>query len=263
MSHPSYADEALAAADIARQAGNILVQQAHQQPQVSHKRDDARDPVTDCDLAADALIRFELAQRFPDDEVFTEESPGAKPNASRRWVVDPLDGTANYIVGLPFWAVSIALEVRSAFVVGVVYDPNRDELYQVHQGATTTCNGAAVGERRADELETSVASILLKPSTQAGLPFARVLARLRGIRQLGATALELAWVAAGRLDACVFHRNESVWDWAAGSALVEGVGGAVTSLGDPRDRVCIAALPSLTEEWLRVVEAREAEGSRW
>jgi myo-inositol-1(or 4)-monophosphatase len=242
-----WAEEASAAADAARRAGDLLLGRHDQSHDVAHKGGDGQEPVTDGDLAADELIRIALADRFPGDGILTEESPATDPTAERRWIVDPLDGTANYILKIPFWAVSIAFEIDGDCLVGSVHDPVRDELFEVIDDGPATCNGSRISVSDGDQLETSVASVLLTPSSQAAAGLVSLIGRFRGVRQLGATALELAWVAAGRLDACIFRRNDRIWDWAAGAALVHGAGGTVRPLGDLGQGIVLAAGPGLSE----------------
>jgi fructose-1,6-bisphosphatase/inositol monophosphatase family enzyme len=175
-------------------------------------------------------------------------------------VVDPLDGTTNFLYGLPFWGVSIALEDDHGAVVGVVFDPNRDELFAAERGAGTTVNGEPVRVRSSPELgralfATGFGYDSAERARQAHV-VADLLPRVRDIRRAGAAALDLAWVAAGRLDG-YWERGVKRWDWAAGRLLVTEAGGHVHDIaGDPHGLV--AATPQLVDELERLVSPRPA-----
>ena len=147
---------------------------------------------------------------------------------------DPLDGTVSYLYGYPHWSVSVALEDAGGGVVGVVYDPNRDELFATERGGGATLGGQAIGVREAPPLAEALVATGFGyeadwRAQQADVA-ARVLPAVRDIRRAGSAALDLAWLAAGRLDA-YYERGLNAWDWAAGSLLVREAGGAVEELG--------------------------------
>ncbi|MCB9762217.1 MAG: inositol monophosphatase [Alphaproteobacteria bacterium] len=213
----------------ARAAGRLQLER--RALQVDHKG--ALDLVTQVDLASEALIRDMLSAEAPGIPIQGEEGGGAE-GAATRWIVDPLDGTTNFVHGLPHWCVSIALLTDGALALGVVYDPNRDELFEARRGGGAALNGATI--------RTSSTSSLSGSLVASGFPYDRrqridfylsfvreMLLRTQGFRRAGAAALDLAWVAAGRLDG-FWEFNLNPWDIAAGALLVREAGGRVTDM---------------------------------
>jgi myo-inositol-1(or 4)-monophosphatase len=152
-------------------------------------------------------------------------------------VFDPLDGTVSYLYGYPHWCVSVALEDTQGTAVGVVYDPNRDELFAAGRGAGATLGGQAIRVRETPPLAEALVATGFAYDPRRRAEQAEVARRLlpavRDIRRAGSAALDLAWLAAGRLDA-YYERGLSAWDWAAGSLLVREADGAVEDLsGEP------------------------------
>jgi myo-inositol-1(or 4)-monophosphatase len=211
------------------------------------------DLVSEADMAAEAAIRAILAQERPEDAVMGEEGADTPGTSGRRWIVDPLDGTINFLFGIPQWAVSVACDG----VAGVVLDPCRGELF-VFDGERATVNGEALRGSTCDELgEALVATGFgYEARVREGQAevVARVLPRVRDIRRAGAAALDLAWAAAGRLDA-FYERGVKPWDIAAGTLLCEAAGLVVREL-EPTDalpRGVIAAPPGLIDELFALV----------
>jgi myo-inositol-1(or 4)-monophosphatase len=224
---------------------------------VGHKSS-ATDPVSDADRAAESVIRELLAAERPDDGLLAEEGSRSEAESGRRWVVDPLDGTVNYLYGFPAWCVSVALEDGDGAAVGVVHDPLRGETFRAVRGAGSELNGERIGVRRRDELQSALVATGFgyEPARRAeqAAVLARVLPRVRDIRRAGAAALDLAWVAAGRVDG-YYERGGNPWDWAAGRLLVEEAGGAVAELsGEPAGLA--AANPALLPGMLELVSDR-------
>jgi len=188
------------------------------------------DLVSDADRASESAIVGMLRAERPDDAVIAEEGAASGGNSGVRWLVDPLDGTTNYLWGIPQWCVSVAAHDRAGARVGVVHDPLRDETFTALRGA-----GAWHGERR---LEVRRPPAIAEALVGTGFNYAReerarqaarlraLLPAVRDLRRLGAAALDLAWVAAGRLDA-YFETGLAPWDWAAGDLLVREAGGVV------------------------------------
>jgi myo-inositol-1(or 4)-monophosphatase len=216
-------------------------------------REKARfDLVTDADLASQAAIRSYLQGRFPDHSFLGEEdpTPRARPadDAPPTWIVDPLDGTTNYVHDCPLYCVSIGLQVAGELVVGVILDPARQELFAAAQG-----QGAWLGSRRlqtsqADSLEVALLATGFPPDLRGQertLDYWRYLSlRTRSLRRTGSTALNLAYVAAGRFDGYWAFDNH-VWDVAGGVVLVREAGGLVTNVdGSPYDPYTPDALVS-------------------
>ncbi len=195
------------------------------------------DMVSDADREAEALVRDLLAAERPDDGLLAEEGSASTAASGRRWVVDPLDGTTNYLYRFPAWNVSVALEDADGSLAGVVHDPLRGETFTAIRGA-----GSWLGERRLEVhapsgLDTALVATGFgyspeRRAAQADL-LTRVLPRVRDIRRAGAAALDLCWVAAGRVDA-YYERGLNHWDWAAASLVVSEAGGEVRDLpGEP------------------------------
>jgi myo-inositol-1(or 4)-monophosphatase len=194
-----------------------------------------RNFVTAADRRAEEIVREELAKARPDYGFLGEEG-GARAGAdmSHRWIVDPLDGTTNFLHGIPHFAVSIALERNGAIVAALTFNPANDELFVAERG-----KGAFLNDRR---IRVAARKRLAEAVVACGLPhFGRgdlTLARYEiaaaqqhfaGLRRYGAATLDLAWIAAGRLDA-YWERDLSPWDLAAGMLLVREAGGFVTDL---------------------------------
>ena len=201
------------------------------------------DFVSRADTKAEALIREELTEGRPNYGWLGEESAEVKgTDPTRRWIVDPLDGTTNFLHGLPHWAVSIALEHKGEIVAGVIYDPIKDEMFVAEKGA-----GAYLNDRR---LRVSGRKVMLEMLFATGIPFgaatklppalreiAAVASVSAGVRRMGSAALDLAYVAAGRVDG-FWERGLNAWDLAAGVLLVREAGGFVGPLvegGAPLD----------------------------
>jgi len=198
------------------------------------------DLVTNADFEAQKTIRECIYARFPDHDFLGEEDesrPGR--DSPYRWVVDPLDGTVNYVHGHPFYSVSVALAVHGSPVLGVVYDPNREECFVGTAGGGATLNGEPIRVSP----ETELARCLLVTGFPADVArtrgnvdlFTAMITQCRSIRRLGSAALNLAYVACGRLDG-YWETSLFPWDAAAGVVLVAEAGGRVTRLdGNPYD----------------------------
>lgn len=197
------------------------------------------DFVSTADLRAEKILREELGRARPEYAFLMEESghtaaPAPGADTPRRWIVDPLDGTTNFLHGLPHFAISIALEERGEIIAGVVYDPIKEEMFWAEKGA-----GAYLNDRR---IRVSGRATLAAALVGTGAPFLghgeapqflaelnAVMGATAGVRRWGAAALDLAYVAAGRFDA-YWERDLSPWDTAAGIALVREAGGYVSEV---------------------------------
>jgi myo-inositol-1(or 4)-monophosphatase len=213
--------------------------------------------VSDADRAAEAAIEELIRRERPDDELVSEEGAAAAGTSGRRWVVDPLDGTTNFLYGFPQWAVSVAAEDGDGGLAGVVFDPVRDELFGAARGGGAELNGTPIRVRSGTPLARSLVATgfaydAALRAAQAPV-LERVLPAVRDLRRGGAAALDLAWLAAGRLDA-YYERGLQPWDWAAGRLIVVEAGGAVAELdGEPAGLA--AAAPELLEELVALVAA--------
>ncbi len=219
----------------ARKAGRSLVKDFQEVENLQVSAKSAGDFVSRADIAAKKIIKEELTEARPTYGWLGEESdPVAGQDPTRRWIVDPLDGTTNFLHGLPHWAVSIALEHKGQIVAGVVFDASKDELFVAEKG-----KGAWMNDRR---IRVSDRHRMIESIYATGLPFAgrsdlpatlsdlaQVLPACAGVRRWGAASLDLAYVAAGRYDG-FWERSLNIWDIAAGlilareaGALVEGI----------------------------------------
>ena len=224
------------AIDMAREAGRLLRDRLGSQIAITHKG--AINIVTDVDLASEQLIRDRIATHYPRHEVLAEEGGLAESASDYRWVIDPLDGTTNYAHGFPVFCVSIGLEYQGETVLGVVYDPMRDELFTAERGG-----GAALNHRpiRPSPTEDLVHSLLstgfpydIRTSTLTNLDhWANFAMNAQALRRIGSAALDLCYVACGRFDG-FWELSLSPWDMAAGALIVVEAGGRVTDFqGSP------------------------------
>jgi len=213
------------------------------------------DMVSAADRDAEALIQAALRDARPDDGLLAEEGGREVAASGRRWIVDPLDGTTNFLYGFPQWAVSIALEGS----VGVVFDPVRDELFTAARGGGATLNGSVLRVPAPPPLSTALIATGFgydaERRDKQGQVLGRVVHRVRDIRRAGAAALDLCWLATGRLDG-YYERGLGTWDWAAARIIVEEAGGAVADL-EPDPHGLAAAHADLLPALLDLL--REAE----
>lgn len=219
----------------ARKAGRSLLKDFAEVENLQVSMKGAGDFVSKADIAAEEIIKNDLMDARPNYGWLGEEGgyeEGTDP--TRRWIVDPLDGTTNFLHGLPHFAVSIALEHKGEIVSGVIYDPAKDELFWAEKGA-----GAWVNESR---LRVSGRHRMIECIFATGLPFAgrgdlpetlqdlaRILPACAGVRRFGSAALDLAYVAAGRYDG-FWERRLNAWDVAAGVLIVKEAGGLLEAL---------------------------------
>lgn len=240
------------AVEAAQSAGHILMElwANRNHLEVSSKR--AGDFLSEADLAAESHIREILQSARPGDGWLGEES-GAAGESGRRWIVDPLDGTTNFVRGIPHWAVSIALEREGQLSIGVIHDPVKEETFVAHLGRGATLNGSPIRVSPTDTLASALFG--------TGIPFgqmahidehaadiARLMPHCAGLRRMGAASLDLAYVAAGRLDG-FWERHLNLWDIAAGLVLLREAGATVTGW-EPHERpedsgTVVTATPSL------------------
>jgi myo-inositol-1(or 4)-monophosphatase len=216
------------------------------------------DLVSDADLAAERAIRSVLDERRPGDAILAEEG-GASEGGELRWVVDPLDGTINYLFGIPAFAVSIACEDAGGTVAGVVLDPSRDERFEATRSGEPTLNGEAFqAPVRADTLGVAMVATGFgydaKVRARQADVLMRVLPRVRDIRRVGAAALDLCWCACGRFDA-YYERGLNPWDVAAGGLIARQAGLAVRDLAATADEPAgtVAAPGELIDELVALI----------
>ncbi|MGF1658117.1 MAG: inositol monophosphatase family protein [Rubrimonas sp.] len=238
----------------ARKAGRRLVRDFGEVENLQVSVKGAGDFVSNADRKAEETIRAELEHARPAYGWLGEETgAAAASDGMNRWIVDPLDGTTNFLHGLPHWAISIGLERKGEIVAGVVYDPIKDEMFTAEKGA-----GAWMNDRR---LRVSGRRDMSEMIFATGVPFmnsphlprtlkdlAHLMPRCAGVRRWGAAALDLAYVAAGRYDG-YWERNLNPWDVAAGVLLVREAGGFVHDIDDEaRDPVAGRAIVAANAE---------------
>lgn len=215
--------------DLARRAGTILRQGYGRVGDVHYKG--PIDPVTEYDLRSEQIIREAIQQEFPGDSILGEEG-GASGEGAGRWLVDPLDGTVNFAHAIPFFCVTLAYVQDGRPVLGVTYDPLRDEMFYASAGQGAWLNGQPLHVSAVDRLDYSLLvtgfPYTIRHSSDNNLGhFAAFSLRSMGVRRLGSASLDMAYVAAGRLDA-YWETGIAAWDVAAGMVLVEEAGGRVT-----------------------------------
>ena len=218
----------------ARRAGSVINRASLDGSALEVKSKHARDYVTQVDRAAEQAIIEVVRKAYPDHGLLAEESGAASADAEYRWVIDPLDGTTNFIHGFPQYCVSLAVQHRDALAHAVVYDPVRNELFTASKGS-----GAFLNDRR---IRVSKCVRLQDALVGTGFPFKeltrvelylkqlkRLMSDASGVRRAGAAALDLAYVACGRLDA-FWELGLAPWDMAAGALLIQEAGGLVADL---------------------------------
>jgi fructose-1,6-bisphosphatase/inositol monophosphatase family enzyme len=211
------------------------------------------DLVSRADTAAEAAVADVIRGERPDDALLGEEGASAASANGRRWLVDGIDGTFNFLSGIPHWCVAVGLEEHGEPVAGAVFDPSAGELFLAGPGRPATVDGAPARVRTGRALEqASVATYLREDkSRDRDAWLARIVDRSGVVRAGGAGTLELAWIAAGRVDAWA-QPNVSHWDWVPGAALVRQAGGVARILdGDPAWH--LAGSPALVAELEKLV----------
>jgi myo-inositol-1(or 4)-monophosphatase len=225
------------------------------------------DIVSAADKEAEHAIVSTIAAAFPDHAILGEESgatPGAKGDSSYRWIIDPLDGTMNFVHGFPYYAVSIALAHEGTLTHAVVLDPTRDELFSAIRGHGAQLNGSPLGTSACTRLGDALVGTVVPTRKSPRLPryvaiFGALAARCT-LRRAGACALDMAYVAAGRLDG-FFALSQSAWDVAAGALLVTEAGGRVGDFAGAldvlRSQEAIAAAPGVFNPLREAISAAD------
>jgi myo-inositol-1(or 4)-monophosphatase len=259
------AAEALAlATEAAREAGALLLELRRSPATGIRSKSSATDLVSEADERAERAIVTVIRKRRPDDALVAEEGSSARGSSGVSWYIDPLDGTINYLYGIPHWSVSICCADAAGPLAGVVFDPMRDELFNAARGA-----GARLGDRRlavTDKrdlasalIATGFGYVAAQRETQ-GRIIAKVLGEVRDVRRFGSAALDLSWTAIGRFDG-YFESVENPWDWMAGAMFVREAGGRVTLLdpADPAFPRIVASGPGIHDDLVTLL-ARATEG---
>jgi myo-inositol-1(or 4)-monophosphatase len=244
------------AATTARTAAR-LVTAAYGQPHALGQKSSPTDVVTQTDVRAEELIRRSLLEATPAAGILGEEGETTEPGARLQWVIDPLDGTVNFLYGVPLFAVSIAAALDGEVVAAAVIDVLRGELFSARLGAGARLDGEPIEvsacQSLPDALVATGFSYHADLRARQGEVAHDVLSRARDLRCFGSAALELCWVACGRVDA-YFQRDTEIWDRAAG-ALIAAEAGARTELPCPEnDDLVVAASPRVFDDLWGVVQ---------
>jgi myo-inositol-1(or 4)-monophosphatase len=245
-----YAELLGVATEIAVAAGRLLAEGRPPGRLDVESKSSPTDVVTAMDRAAEALIADELARLRPHDGLIGEEGSARLGTSGVHWVIDPLDGTVNYLYGLPGWAVSLAATIDGESVAGVVHVPSTGETFTATRGGGATCNGRALhcgpGPTPAQALLATGFGYLPERRAHQAEVLRRLLPQVRDIRRFGACAYDLCLVASGRVDA-YFERGVQPWDHAAGGLVAVESGVVVAGLhgAPPSDRFVLAAAPNL------------------
>ncbi len=243
-------DLELALLDVAREAAEAaageLRQRFGQHMEQIRSKSTPTDLVSEADVAAEKAIRDVLARLRPGDAILGEEG-GESGDGELRWVVDPLDGTINFLFGIPVFAVSIACEDASGTLAGIVLDPNRDECFAATRAGEATLNGSVIRGSSRSELATALVATGFgydagTRARQAEI-LSHVLPRVRDIRRAGAAAIDLCWCACGRYDA-YYERGVHRWDVAAGGLIAARAGLAVRELPPNEDGEAMVVAPA-------------------
>jgi myo-inositol-1(or 4)-monophosphatase len=227
----------------ARKAATHLKRDFGEVENLQVSRKGPADFVSQADIKAERILREELSRARPGVGFLMEEGGRieASDGSDRRWIIDPLDGTSNFLHGLPHFAISIALEERGEVVAGLVYDPIKDEMFVAERGIGAFLNDRRVRvssrRRLADSLFATGIPFKGKPNHEAFLDeLSRVMEESAGVRRWGTASLDLAYLAAGRYDG-FWERDLAPWDVAAGILLVREAGGLVSQIGGKTHRL--------------------------
>jgi myo-inositol-1(or 4)-monophosphatase len=238
-------------------AGELLKRFGHRAQGVQAKSTPT-DLVSDADLAAESAIRAVLGRARPGDSILGEEGGETGPSAAGlRWVVDPLDGTINYLFGIPMFGVSVACEDATGTVAGVVLDPIRDECFETTRSGEARLNGETIRASGRRDLSTALIATGFgydaRVRARQAAVVSRVLPRVRDIRRAGAAAIDLCWCACGRLDG-YYERGVRRWDVAAGGLIAERAGLELRELaaGEKDPWGLVAGAPGLVDELWRL-----------
>ncbi len=253
-------DDLLAlAVDLARDSGALLLGRFEGgREQALESKSTPTDLVSEADLASERLIRETLARLRPADGILGEEGGGTQGTSGLTWVVDPLDGTVNFLFSIPQWCVSVAVTDAHGVLVGAIYDPCRGELFVATRDGEPLLNGAPIAASDRTELSSAMVAtgFAYDASVRAAQAevFARLVPRVRDIRRFGSAALDLAWTACGRYDA-YFERTVKPWDIAAGTLICERAGLTVRELPQREGLPLgvLATVPALAGELFELV----------
>jgi myo-inositol-1(or 4)-monophosphatase len=257
---PAPAELEVVASTAARAAADVVTA-AYGEARPVGRKSSPTDVVTQTDLRAEERVRAILLGATPEAGILAEEGGPTARGARLQWVIDPLDGTINFIYGVPLFAVSVAAAVDGDVVAGAVVDVLRGELFSAHRGGGARCDGVSIAVSACaalpEALVTTGFSYRAELRDVQGEVAHRLLSRARDLRCFGSTALELCWVACGRVDG-YFQRDTEIWDRAAGALIAEEAGARIEMPCPENDDLVIAAGPVVFEELRAAVQPAAA-----
>lgn len=252
----------------ARSAGELIIRSVERLDALAVSEKDARDYVSEVDRAAEQSIIAVLSKAYPTHGILAEESglrEGQGEGADYLWIIDPLDGTTNFIHGFPQYAISIALAHHGQVVQAVVYDPERNELFTASKGRGAFLNDRRIRVSKRTRLEESLLGTgfpfrsLEHIDTYVGI-FKELTGKTAGMRRPGAAALDLAWVACGRMDG-FWEFGLAPWDMAAGTLLITEAGGLVSDLAGEANYLetgnLVAGTPKVFSQLMQVIDSHK------
>jgi len=250
----------------AARLGGAILQDYAQKGFTIHSKDQAINLVTEADLHSEKTIIQSIQKTFPDHQILSEEQ-GLQdiPQHSIKWIIDPLDGTVNFAHGFPMYNVSIGIEYQGTCVIGVIFDPTRDELFLAQQGRGATLNGTPIQVSSTQTISeallvTGFAYDIHTAKDNNLKEFCAFTVRAGGMRRTGTAAIDLCYIACGRLDG-FWELQLNPWDTAAGKVIVEEAGGKITNYaGEPYSiygQTILATNGLIHQEMLEVLQLRE------
>jgi myo-inositol-1(or 4)-monophosphatase len=261
LGEPPAPDELERVASATARAAAEIVTAAYGRPRAVGRKSSPTDVVTQTDLHAEELVRRRLLVATPAAGILGEEGGTSTPGARLQWVIDPLDGTINFIYGIPLFAVSIAAAIDGEIVAGAVVDVLRGELFSAHRGGGARCDGVEISVSSCSSLPEALVTTGFSYRAELrdiqGEVAHRLLSRARDLRCFGSTALELCWVACARVDG-YFQRDTEIWDRAAGALIAEEAGARIEMPCPENDDLVIAASPSVFEDLRAAVQPAAA-----
>ena len=241
-----------------QEAGDIIIARFQREMRTSYK--DRTHIVTDVDLVAEKVMMALLREEFPSFGIITEESENTAGDSPFAWIIDPLDGTRNYAYGIPHFCISLALAQGEEVLLGIIYDPLREEFFRAEKGRGAFRNDVPVSVSKKETVQGSLIGFDMGYDAEKGQEMLEVASALwpgvQSVRVMGSAALGLAYAACARLD-IYLHLSLSPWDLAAGILLVEEAGGAISELdGQPvsiQSKSVIATSKAIHEDFMRRV----------
>lgn len=210
-------------------AGKIIFNNKNKVSGVRYK-DEKKSIVTDIDLQAEKKIISIIQKNYPDHSIISEEKGKINRNQEYLWVIDPLDGTANYSQNIPFYCVSIAFFANNEKILGVIYDPIHEEIFFAQKGQGAFLNSQAIIPSKIKSIADAICGFGFSDSPKAISNFLKIYKKCRKTKNLGSTSLSLCYVASGRLDAYIINKINN-WDISAGAIIVEEAGGKISGPG--------------------------------